>query len=615
MSDFRTVLVKDDRLNCKSSLVYEVYKSGQQITQAVIKATSANSSQHVFNVIVPSQNVLTDRNIKYEATIDFKFSIQVGAGTPVQPVWASNIGTCAFPLNSLITTMQATINNNTVSIESSQLLPFFQKLFSREDFNMYQETTPCMPDNVRNYADAVQYNCNVLAGVETMNFNDLLPRGAFKLNYLNTNGQGADGPERWNVSQLASGTTTTFYGSITVSENLFLSPFLFSDFSPHRQGIYGINNMSFIMNIGQPIKFIKSSICNYAGAGGNQILSVPELTYKDVQLRLTYITPHPSDLLPARNIVPYMTFNRFSFLLDRAVPAAVQPSGATHAANPSLVSPVSTDPFSSNVINLNQIPDKFLIGIKPTAQFYGRVGASYGDFFIPITGLSISFNNNAGLLSNASQKQLWKMSQINGLHQTWSEYYGVAMNARGAPIPPQPPAPAPAIESTMVNQTTMMGGFLVISPGSDLNIVEEYLAPGSIGNYQFQIFNIKYENWGTEAFLAGDLELIVIPVMSGMMVFERGTSAVYTAVLSKEMVLEASAKKPYYAAEVRRKIGGNFWDDFKTGFSDVMNMAAPVLQAAAPLLAAAGESGGGVSGGGVSGGGVSGGKKRLARHM
>lgn len=594
MSDFRTVLVKDDRLNCKSSLVYEVYKSGQNVTQSVVKATSANSSQHVFNVIVPSQNVITDRNIKYEADINFKFTITPTAAPLVQPIWAKNIGTCAFPLNSLITTMQATINNNTVSIQSSELLPFFQKLFSREDLNMYQETTPCMPDNIRSYSDSALFNCSVLSGIENMNFNDLLPRGAFQLNYFNTVGPAASATTKWNVTPLAVGVATTFYGSITVSENLFLSPFLFSDFAPHKQGIYGINNMSFIMNIGQPTKFLKSSICNYAASGANQVLSGVELDYQNVNLRLTYITPHPSDLLPARNIVPYMTFNRFSFNI-----ADVLGAGTPSASNPSLLTPTQGVPFSSNVINLNQIPDKFLIGIKPTQQFYVAIGANYGDFFIPIKGLSVNFNNNAGLLSSASQKQLWKMSQINGLHQTWTEYYGSAMNSRGAPT-----------GTTAVNATPMMGGFLVVSPGSNLQIVEDYLAPGSIGNYQFQISNIQYENWGQEAFQPGDLELIVIPVMSGMMVFERGTSAVYTAVLSKEMVLEASAKKPYYADEVRRKIGGNFWDDFKTGFSDVMNMAAPVLQAAAPLLAAAGESGGGVSGGGVSGG-----KKRLARHM
>lgn len=597
MSDFNTVLVKDDRLDCKSSLSYEVYKSGMNVTQAVISATSANSSQHLFNVIVPSQNVVIDRNIRYEADINFEFTLTAAAAVPAidVPKWGKNIGTCAFPLNSLVTTMSAIINNNTVMMQSRELMPFLVKLFSREELNSYQETTPCMPDNVRKFADSSNFSCNVLAGLENMSLDDLMPRGAFKLNYFNNNatsGFNTDNTLKWQVVPQVAGVPSTFRGSITVSEPLFLSPFLFNEFAKHRQGIYGINNLSLTMNIGDTSKFIKSSVCNFASANPpaptpavyNNVISNVTLSYDKVNLRLTYITPHPSEQLPARNIVPYYTLQRWSY------PLGAVGAGVASTQNNTLITSTSSV-GNSNVVNLNQIPDKFFIGVKPSADWFSRKGIAYGDFFLPIKSISVSFNNSAGLLSSASQKQLWQMSVVNGLKQKWQEYYGSANFASNAPI-----------GATAIDGVTLMGGFLVIAPASDIQISEEYLAPGSIGNYQFQINNVTFENHGSEAFEANDLELNVVAMMSGMMVFERGTSAVYTALLSKEMVLEASSKQGYFSSKVHRQIGGNIWDDIKTGLSEVSSAVAPVISAAAPLLPA------------MVGMGESGGRKKLARH-
>lgn len=611
MSDFNTINVMDDRLKVASTLPYEVYSGGQNVTFSQVQATSATPSQFVFNVIVPSQNVLLDRNVRCEATINFSFvqtSAVVTYAPPVvtaagnyQPiVWGQTLGITAFPLNETCTTMTATINNNSVSIQSREVMPILLKLFSREELNNYQETTPCMPDNYQNFIDARPLSGNVLAGSENMTLNDIQPRGAFQLNYLTTNDPSTvTSTTKWELAKPTAATAQTIYGSITVSEPLFLSPFLFNEFARNQAGIYGINNMNLQMNMGSSEKFLKLASISYGLALGqattvtNTVFSNIQLSYSDVSLRLCYITPHPSNLLAARNIVPYYTLNRFTYPQGAISAAAVGPAGY------GLVTPSTID-VSSNVLNLNQIPDKFLIAVRPTTAFYSKYG-NYADFFLPPTKFTCNWNNNSGLLASANQKQLWKMSVGNGLKQSWTEFSGLAMRANGDVDYPGAAVPIHAIKGI-----NTLGGFLVLCPGKDIQIVEEYLAPGSIGSYQFQC-TVTVQNFLPIAFAPNEVELVIIPMMSGMMVFESGTSAVYTAVLSKEMVLDAKAKYPRYSSELHRQVGGNFWDDIKSGISEVSSAIAPAIATTTsllPLLAA-----------GPSGGGASGGRKKMARHQ
>ena len=59
----------------------------------------------------------------------------------------------------------------------------------------------------------------------------------------------------------------------------------------------------------------------------------------------------------------------------------------------------------SNNIQLSMIPDKLILYCKRTNA---PIDTSYADTFLTITGATISFNNNAGLLSSMTQAQLYK---------------------------------------------------------------------------------------------------------------------------------------------------------------------------------------------------------------
>ena len=61
-----------------------------------------------------------------------------------------------FPLHSLVSTMTATINNNTVSMNTSEVLPALLRLCDPEDLAYYNDMTPTTLDYLGNYADGVE---------------------------------------------------------------------------------------------------------------------------------------------------------------------------------------------------------------------------------------------------------------------------------------------------------------------------------------------------------------------------------------------------------------------------------------------------------------------------
>jgi hypothetical protein len=108
---------------------------------------------------------------------------------------------------------------------------------------------------------------------------------------------------------------------------------------------------------------------------------------------------------------------------------------------------------------------------------------------------------------------------------------------------------------------------------------------------------------------------------SGVAAFERGTTSVFTGILTKQDVLDASQQEPYSTSEVKRLIGGGFGDKLKS-FGKFLIPKLPMLRQALEgsdnEYAKAGASalkslGYGASGGGMSGGGMSGGKKSRSK--
>ena len=98
--------------------------------------------------------------------------------------------------------------------------------------------------------------------------------------------------------------------------------------------------------------------------------------------------------------------------------------------------------------------------------------------------------------------------------------------------------------------------------GTHVNLVEDYYAPGSIGQFSIQ-FTVEVDNYSTAAVTP---ELVIVCMNSGSFATERGTSSTYTALLTKQDVLDASMQEPVARGEYARLVGGGFLDSLKSAW-------------------------------------------------
>jgi hypothetical protein len=552
MSDFKTILVKDSVIgDITADLDFAVKSGASQTTFQPFPSTSASNSALIWNVQVPSENVVIGRDVLLNTALCIELSY--GGGVPLgDSVWSygNTDAFQAFPLNSLFTTATAQINNTTVSINTKDVLPSLLRMNDSRELYRYNSMTPALPDQAYGaYADGVNATNNPLASYNTASYDlDQVPRGAFPIIYLVKRYIGTAFQDNSPISTGTANENWKIGVATIVTEPIFLSPFIWSNPEYNCQGLLGINNMAFTMNIdatasrvwstaspyftgivlGSPNAFVQSSAFTLPATpvGQQGILSntlgVPSLLFK-------FLSTQPSDLIQTKNVVPYMDFPRY----------------LTSSANNPTFTAVGQSGLKVNSSNLqiNQIPDYFIITARvPMSQQTPENSMSQ---FV-IQNISINLNNQSGLLSSASQYDLWRASAKNGSAQSWAEFSGLQSSFTGG----------------VSDNIATTGSVLVLSPPYDLSL-PNYISSGSLGNYNFQ-FSVTLANQFPQSLLTQfggsiPIELCVVCVNSGIFSTQQGVSAVYTGILTKEMVLssvngqQASAMT---SQETKRMIGG-----------------------------------------------------------
>ena len=513
--DFETVLVKDDRIaNLTDKITYAVNKGGQQITSASFEATSQSNSSHTYNIIVPSLETILDRRIIWQSTVTLKISATVQANK--QAINYGNRDCLApFPLHQLCSTMSATINNNTVSVNMNDVLNPILRMLDPKDLAKHSNTTPVAYDTYMNYSEMKGQVNNSFRGYDVINGVDVLhPRGSFALDAVASDA-GFTTPLGFTAGAQVA------YVKFTVSEPLLLSPFLFGKTQSNNSGMYGIQNMSFNFNIGDA-----STVWRHYDDGSSVINTIQIEQFESSRLICQFLTPHPSDQLSSRCCVGFYELPRYitSNLTGIAALPAATYIGAKPVANKLT--------YSSSTISLNQVPDKLIIFLRRKTRTWTE-----SDSFLAINDVNINWNNQTGLLSSFNTESLWRMSVEAGSNQTFDEFRGYAFR------------PNVGAETTAGNGAgsyiSTSGSILMLNMGEHLNLVEDYYAPGSIGTFNLQV-KVTASNYDDAKF---DPELVIIAMNSGVFATERGTSSTYTALLTKQDVLDASTQEPVSTSE------------------------------------------------------------------
>ena len=317
--DIEKLALFDSRI-VQSRPKYAVQKGALSLSNAPFNAISATQSQMTFNIYVPSENVFVDRALEWSSTVHQQFTTTLAVAPVVgEPIVRAGVdfALCAFPLNSLCSTISATLNDTTSVINSQDVLTTVLRLTDYKK-NRLQRTCPTMLDKYQNYNDAYGAINNPLAGFESQTDYAETPNGAF-YNLIFTTPTGAplgtaapafagatyDAVNGVPVGNLASGVGPhQIYIRWRSTEKIVLSPFIFSDCHEADVGLFGMNNIQLIMNFRDSSRLIRAT--SQAGRTitnvgyNNGVASV----FTDAVVNTIFMTPSLDVPLPPKSVVP-----------------------------------------------------------------------------------------------------------------------------------------------------------------------------------------------------------------------------------------------------------------------------------------------------------------------
>jgi len=500
-----------------------------------------------------SSYVLLSTTVDIDATV----SPQPAAGV-IQPVlrFGKDAALAPFPLHQLTSTLTATINDTSTVINLDTVLNEVLRLTDYKK-NRLPRTCPSMLDKWASYNDSALGINNSLASYSDATEPAEMPNGAWgQVAFCDPTGVPLVGSGSYSYS----GVTVSFSGGIPIrtqvgaaepaayplfvrfysTEKLVLSPFVFGDAYEYNTGLFGINNIQLVMNLraGASISRVLRSTTVYGRALTTVALANFQSgsPFSEAKVNVQFLTPSLDLPLPAKSIVPFMEFPRY-----------ISNNYPTMSAGTSTT-------LQSQTIVLPQIPDALIIYAKPSQY----ADTTQGDWYLPITKLSVNFDNFAGLLSSHTTEELYHMAVHNGLEMDYNEWRGRAYNTDGLPI-----------------QT--VGGFLVLKPGQDITL-QSGQAPSLIGNFTLQFQATVENNSGA----AVNPVLYVIAINSGFFETLAGSSRIIKGVLSEADIISAEPAPEGGRADLDRIVGAGFFSklgSFLTKARDIYSATKPAISA------------------------------------
>ena len=635
-SDFNNVLVKDSRLaSITDSLTYAVQSGASSNTYQAFPAVSLSNNQLSFQVQVPSENVVVSREVMLRATLRWTMEYTPGVDLGFAPNLCADTALSPFPLNQLFTTATAQINNTSVSSNIQDILPILLQLTDQKQVSTYNDTTPTLidtfyghyPDTLTAFSDVYAFdsatrtgktaqtaalvvpnNNSPLAGYSNQSLDTpYVPRGSYRLKVESMKMTDSANANASNAAVTDSNTKKFWiaFEAEVCEPILGLSPFIYGDNPYNKAGLVGVNSMNFVFNIDATLSRLMGTAVG-GTTDGSADAKAKKLTpgwdaktgatfsglFEKSSLLLNFLSSQPTDLIPARNVVPYMDLPRYITQSAGSIAAATSPAAGAGGAVGLVPPDVKT--LTSNSIQLSQLPDYFIIAVRPSKTGMGVFNNTSGaaqvnaPHFMPITNISVNLNNTSGLLSSATQQDLFRISVKNGSQQRFESFQGhayVAGGSRGSAATTILPA------RLGFKDVPTIGSVLVLNPAMDLSL-PDYLSSGSLGafNFQFNIGVTSYLNY------EANLEIVVICANSGIFTTIAGSSNIYTGILTKSMVLDAKkegAETPIMSSQYTRMVGGQMNNNAE---------AKEVPLAKEFMKMAMKKKGMGVTGGGMSGG-------------
>ena len=259
-----TFLIDDPRVSKITDKIVIGVKEGVASSSIMTyKYNSNSSSSTMWNINIPSENTLIDRNliVRSQITVNAKFSHINLTDTVVSAV------PTAFPLNQILQSATLKINNSKVSVQSADILNVLTKQYSQQYLSKNMQGTP-------NYVDKYY-------ALASDAFNNKDKASSYWSNASNAE-KDSDTIGRGD----ATGCTITLYTAAGAK----VADVLHDSHTIPAATVSGDYIIQFVYNTDESIKGLPTSVCNqnessYVGVKGIELI----LQYGELKMLQTFI--------------------------------------------------------------------------------------------------------------------------------------------------------------------------------------------------------------------------------------------------------------------------------------------------------------------------------------
>lgn len=508
---------------------YLLHQGASEITYRSFPSSNLSASSVIFNnVNPPSANTYVSRTVFVEVQYQISFTGTVAQpGTNLLDDWGYSLAPRALPVNNSFKSLTVSLNGSSFSADQNDIVPVMSRV-KYHRLQSFLSQTPTVLDNCQIYSEGVPSNVNVLGSVQ--------------------NGQPGVSPARGGFQgvKVVSNTPTSAVILLTAVEPLMISPLAYSDEHDHLPAFVGLSTFqaqaTFDDNLGARLISISDNTANTFSS----VSAIP--TYSNI-----YFAYYSSMLIqqpPTAPVYPWHPTQRYIQAGQSLAPSA-------------------TTTLSLNNIQLDSIPARMYLVMKPTRSSYN---IRQTDTFARINTVNISFGTRSALLSNCDSSQLFHISKGCGVDADYNAWFG----SEGS-IPAKP------------RNFSGLGSVLAINPMKDLGL-SDLATNGTSQTIQVQ-FQVNYTNIQPlgEPSLQYDAYLVIvsdgiITIPGPGVCLQQQSITSQTDLLNAPMVM---VNPDVYGSSMS---GGSFWSDIGDWFKnpqtwkDAWKLTKQIAPYVAPLV-------------------------------
>ena len=539
------IIVQDPLLSVDDVSQCAVIQGASQITYQQISTTSISNNNLAY-AVVPPQGIIVSRRMRHQVPIRLTLTgraITTNAGlvTATKLVNSGFDAPRQFPLMTMTNSITMQLNNDTFQTNCGDSFSGLARYNTSRDVQCRENsTTAAYPDQSARFQDLIGTARNPLGNFGNSSAD--IQRGAFPFAVVTAVAV---------VPAVGAGTAATAIIDMVVTEDVMISPaFFLSSVQQNAQGFFGLNNINMSFNFFQGLggKYWSHSPAPVITSGADTITTVvdsiaiqfnnftgPAFSFSNSlpTLQLEYLTPNilQKPQLSIANAYNYAYYD----VNQQNTNFGLIPYSAT-----------GTTQKSINSITLSQIPTAVYLMVKPKSQTLQN-NCQLTDSFLQIVNVNIQFNNQSGILSTASQVQLYDIAIKNGLQNcSWAQFSGLP------------------IQSSVLGTTYCGGGApLKLVFGEDIYLAANESAGMANSNYQFSCTLTIANRDSSLSLDAVDMDCYAVFVTAGSMTIANSNVSHQVAVISASDVLNANEQPSLNMRNFRNDqsiIGGNFMD-------------------------------------------------------